>query len=295
MMLSSAKVTKPSGTSPATSTISASAATSSSLPRTSSKPSPSSTTPASSSSLPTSSQSSRLSSTSSSKDQHLVDHSANLSSASRSYSRDLSRLRRMCPSHQPCVVYSNRELASEIKSIVSAAKGGPATGPTTSSQSRLPFHPANQPNSSNSAEKSHHPTKSNVAPNDTATTAANPSTSKEPNSNKITSTSKPSCAKYLKPTPSNQLPKTGVGLQVRPMTAEGTTPEEKAYIDSFTTHGPGIFSGTFSGLLSLIHYSLSSRYPYNVIAVNIKRASIKIYSSSPFCVFDCFSFSFDKS
>ena len=55
---------------------------------------------------------------------NLSDHAANASS-SRSYARDLSRLRLMCPSHQPCVVYSNRELATEIKSIVSATKKAP--------------------------------------------------------------------------------------------------------------------------------------------------------------------------
>ena len=254
MMLTSAKVTKSSASvQPAKSVPSASTSTNASplLPPTPSTPSPS----PSSSRLSSNSEKLKMPSTNSSP--------SSSASSSRNYSRDLSRLRRMCPSHQPCVVYSNRELASEIKSIVSAAKTGPSTAalpPSAENQQRL-----HQPATS-SVEKYHqkrHNAKSETAPN-----AASPSTSKAPK-NKITSTIKPSsttttttataptnttAANAAKTSQTgNKLPKTGVGLHVRPLSASGAKPdgsqtaEEKAYIDSFTTHGPGIFSGTFSG------------------------------------------------
>ena len=50
--------------------------------------------------------------------------------------RHMQRLRRLCGAHQQCVVYSNRELASEISSIVHAAKHLSEPGTSGSSHRR---------------------------------------------------------------------------------------------------------------------------------------------------------------
>ena len=177
---------------------------------------------------------------------NLSDHAANASS-SHSYARDLSRLRLMCPSHQPCVVYSNRELATEIKSIVSATKKAPNSPPIAQNDRAQPA-----PSSTNTAEVEKSSTHGSQNPPHAATI----STSNEPPcSAEITSLSQ----KQIAENRAKQLPKSsGACLQVRPLPAEkdaaektkttgGALSDDKAYIDSFKAHGPGIFSGTFSG------------------------------------------------
>nr|XP_018668499.1 midnolin homolog isoform X1 [Ciona intestinalis] len=100
--------------------------------------------------------------------------------------RQMQRLRRLCGAHQQCVAYSSPELASEISSIVHAAKHH-------SSSDNSAYH---RRSNGKSSQK------------------------ERPRSSQATTSS---------PTPS--------------------VPAAGASIDSFTTHGPGIFSGTFSGSL----------------------------------------------
>lgn len=100
--------------------------------------------------------------------------------------RHMQRLRRLCGAHQQCVVYSNRELASEISSIVHAAKHLSEPGTSGSSHRR---------------------------------------------SGKSSTRERAKASSTAAPQPSSQAPASG------------------ASIDSVTTHGPGIFSGTFSGSL----------------------------------------------
>ena len=177
--------------------------------------------------------------------------------ARRNYTQaDLSRLRRMCPSHNPCVVYSNRELASEIKSIVS--HGGQISNSSQGKQSSI------NPRMMHIKEPSQISRDGQTTPVNPAGQSPNqkaainkPSTSKCEKTNSDTNTSAgsrpPSNQTHAKSDhaqPGSSSGPSSSGLQVRPIakpSSSYTVSQEKAYIDSFTTHGPGIFSGTFSG------------------------------------------------
>lgn len=108
--------------------------------------------------------------------------------------RQMQRLRRLCGSHQQCVAYSSRELASEITSIVHMAK----------------HHSRSDGSSHRKVHK-----------------ACKECHGRDRPSGSLSGT-----------TPSSSTTQRNSGIQ-----ASG------ACIDSFTTHGPGIFSGTFSGSL----------------------------------------------
>nr|XP_039271926.1 midnolin homolog [Styela clava] len=125
----------------------------------------------------------------------LSHHSSGISGAR--VARQMQRLRRLCGSHQQCVAYSNRELATEISSIVHMAR------------------------------HSHHHSRSEGSTHRKSHKAC-----RECHSRGRTSSSMVS----------------GVTDQ----SSDSSAPSGQAAgacIDSFTTHGPGIFSGTFSGSL----------------------------------------------
>nr|CAB3262499.1 uncharacterized protein LOC100180064 [Phallusia mammillata] len=110
--------------------------------------------------------------------------------------RQMQRLRRLCGSHQQCVAYSSPELASEISSIVHAAK-----------------HHSSSDSGSGSSRRS------------------GKSSTRE------------------RSRPSSSTPSASSAASTSSAARQATPPATGACIDSFTTHGPGIFSGTFSGSL----------------------------------------------
>lgn len=119
----------------------------------------------------------------------------------------MQRLRRLCGAHQQCVAYSSPELASEISSIVHAAKHHSLSESSSGSSSSHRHHHCNKLHCSKRQRSERSSSRSS-------------SSQKPSNSNSTSTSSQPSA-------------NTKAG----------------ASIDSFTTHGPGIFSGTFSGSL----------------------------------------------
>lgn len=65
--------------------------------------------------------------------------------AGNRYVRSMQRLRRLCGAHQQCVAYSSPELASEISSIVHAAKHHSLSEGGGSSSSHHRHHHCNKP------------------------------------------------------------------------------------------------------------------------------------------------------
>ena len=193
----------------------------------------------------------------------------------------LNRLKRMVPGNQPCMVLPNHELDKEIQNFVeqqntkhplanqsrTRSEGGTSSGPSTSGLNRSSNSRLTDDSSGNSSHSSakinpalltptqflppqffghvtpqnhphypHHVATSGTCVPNAARPHATSNNSKHKNASKISE----------KSAESSKTNKSLPGISAKnPKNSKSA--EEKAYIDSFMQHEPGIFSGTFSG------------------------------------------------